>query len=51
MTCDCKDWKEWSPRLDDGRSIMVARGYPEYNWKGPKFKFCPWCGKEMKNEN
>jgi len=45
--CKCKDWKENISILNSGIYMNFAHGFNE---KGLKkvFKYCPWCGKELK---
>ena len=43
-SCDCEEYQSSMPELF---------GLLKYSWmngaeyKGEKFKFCPWCGKEL----
>lgn len=37
MICNCNDWKENTPILQEGE--IAAGGY-----RGKFFTFCPWCG-------
>jgi len=43
MKCDCKDW-HWVKDIDGFITLGWTHG-SEY--KGPPFKYCPWCGKRL----
>ena len=47
VKCDCKEFIEWWPQLRDAQFIASEHGL---KYTGPKARFCPWCGKELKKE-
>ena len=48
MICDCKDWQESEPQIESAQILSSLHG-GEYT--GAYFKFCPWCGKILKEED
>lgn len=48
MTCDCKDWEKEIIKISGAFTFMAVHGCGEYG--GKKFKYCPWCGKEVKDD-
>lgn len=48
--CGCEDWE---PNIEKVNSLMcsafnISHGLTGYN--GKIFKYCPWCGKKLKNK-
>lgn len=48
MNCDCEGWKIGQSQVDSAWMNSVLHHGPEYS--GPHYKYCPWCGKELKKE-
>ena len=48
MQCDCKDWQENIKILDGWAMMSKIHGGGGYT--GKCFKFCPWCGKRLEEE-
>lgn len=44
VKCECNEWRRSILALNHGLSMASARGY---QYCGALFKFCPWCGKEL----
>ncbi len=49
MKCDCKDWKENIDKLNSGAALQYAHG--EKGYSGKIFIYCPWCRRELVEEN
>jgi len=47
--CKCKDWKKNVEIISLALTMNATHGF---NTKGlkKKFKYCPWCGKELVDE-
>ncbi len=45
MECDCENYIKSMKELDSAQAIAWVHGW-RYN--GEFFKYCPWCGKELK---
>jgi hypothetical protein len=47
--CDCAEWKKWWELERGAWSFLSVHGikYPD---NGPMFRFCPFCGKELKKD-
>jgi hypothetical protein len=45
--CDCEDWKKWKIVEDSAWAFLYTHGI-KYPSDGPKFKYCPFCGKELR---
>ena len=49
MECNCKDWKECVPQINNAIVMWGLRSYgSKYN--GTPFKLCPWCGKSLEKD-
>jgi hypothetical protein len=46
--CDCEDWIHWQGIEGGVGSFLYAHGI-KYPTDGPKFKYCPFCGKELRD--
>jgi len=44
--CTCQKWKQHIPRLESLVMIGFVHGMTVEH--GVVFKFCPWCGKKLK---
>lgn len=47
MVCDCEEYKTWH-KIEMGRVGFLFAHRVEYPRDGPTFKFCPFCGKELR---
>ena len=47
MHCDCKDWKIGMDQINSMITMASNRGM---NYTAKTFKYCPYCGKELKEE-
>ena len=47
MTCTCKDWLKNIDKLNAPWMLSLVHGCIGYD--GRIFKYCPWCGKKLKN--
>jgi len=43
--CNCPDWKENLPIINDAFAFKVLHGSNGY--EGKPFIYCPWCGKKL----
>ena len=43
--CSCEDWKESMPQIIGAQMFEWTHGG---KYTGTPFRFCPWCGKELK---
>ncbi len=48
-TCDCEKWKRNVPEINS--VIMLAYIHCTAEFKFDEFRYCPWCGKELKDDN
>jgi hypothetical protein len=48
MNCKCKEWIENIGKIDGAFEFKANHGCGDYN--GKKFKYCPWCGKELEDD-
>lgn len=48
MECNCEGWKIGQPQINTAWQNSVNHHGEEYN--GPYYKYCPWCGKELQEE-
>lgn len=44
--CSCKGWKENIGQLN--AHIAFALNHCQSGWFGRQFKYCPWCGKKLR---
>lgn len=42
--CDCGGWKLSEPQL---QGFTMLAHYHGMKYTGTRFRFCPWCGKEL----
>ena len=42
----CEEFEKWTKVIDDYIVLQAIRMGGE-GYEGPKFKFCPWCGKKI----
>ena len=45
--CDCPEWQQGMPQIVGAQQLAWAHGV---TYAGGEFKFCPWCGKELAEE-
>ena len=45
MKCTCDDWVEGIAELDS--RFTFASLHDGKIYKGPLFRYCPWCGAEL----
>lgn len=45
MACDCEGYQKNVKHLD---AVFMSAHVHNVKYKGETFKFCSWCGKEMK---
>ena len=51
MNCKCKEWKKGMEKIYAQNAFCaIHTGGPEWEENDPVFKFCPWCGTELKRE-
>ena len=44
--CSCKGWKTGMEQIVQAQMFLAMR---EQEYTGDPFKFCPWCGRELKD--
>jgi hypothetical protein len=47
MNCDCTGWKK---NVDALMSLFVISDIHSSPYMGELFKFCPWCGKLLEEQ-
>jgi hypothetical protein len=47
--CICNGWKNGMPQIEGSFKISILNHGAKF--RGEHFKFCPWCGKELKAED
>jgi len=50
VDCTCSDWKETLPKLNAPIQLQSARSGFKWQYDGTPFRFCPWCGEELKEK-
>ena len=50
MNCTCKDWKPNIDKINAPITLQTLRSGGAYQFDGEPFHFCPWCGKELVDE-
>jgi len=51
VKCSCPDWKPNMEKLNAPNLFLHARNSETYKgYEGKIFIYCPWCGKELKEE-
>ena len=45
--CDCEDWKL---NINECLTIDILAWNHNMEYKGKQYKFCGWCGKELKEK-
>jgi len=45
--CDCDNWQEYFPQILSAQILANMHGAP---YTGKRFKYCPWCAKELKEK-
>ena len=45
----CEEFEKWIKVIDDYIALQAVRMGGK-GYEGPKFKFCPWCGKEIEED-
>ena len=52
MICNCLDWRENIDKVNGPIVLQAARqfGTGEGGYDGKKFEYCPWCAKELQEE-
>ena len=48
--CICIDWQVNMPILDSMVIMDAIHTWGQGGYKGKRFAFCPWCGKELIKE-
>jgi len=48
MKCNCDGWKDSEPQIYGAQVLACTHGMP---YTGARFKYCPWCGKELKSDD
>lgn len=43
--CDCEDWNKSEPQILAAQTLAWTH---RMEYSGAVFKYCPWCGKELK---
>jgi len=49
MQCKCEDWAENMPKVNAPIMLQALRGGTT-GYDGKPFKYCPWCGKLLREE-
>jgi len=44
----CEEFEKWIKAIDNYIVLQAVRTGSK-GYEGPKFKFCPWCGKKLEN--
>ena len=47
--CNCQSWQELTKSIIDQTVFCYVHSGPQY--KGPPFRFCPWCGTTLQQRN
>jgi len=48
--CDCEDWIPECEKINAPIQLQSARSGFRWQYDGKPFKFCPWCGKKLKDD-
>lgn len=51
MICKCADWKPNMELVNEPLLFCAARNPGQWNYEGKVFKYCPWCGSELQEED
>lgn len=46
--CSCPDWKPNIEAINGPIVLQSIRSGFTYQYRGKKFKYCPWCGEELR---
>jgi len=50
VKCDCKDWQKSMPDIV-AQSVYCSNRPAAPMYQGSIFRFCPWCGKILRDIN
>ena len=45
--CKCESWKKSMKYITGAETLAYHHGW---KYEGDRFRFCPWCGKKVKND-
>ena len=51
MTCTCSLWAQNIEKVNAPRALAAARNPGTADYDGVIFKFCPWCGSTLIEDN
>lgn len=51
LDCTCQDWIENIEKLNAPLRLQTIRSGFTWQYDGKKFRYCPWCGKELSTES
>lgn len=48
VACCCEEWRVNLPKINKPIILQTVRSGGQYQFDGAPFRYCPWCGKQLR---